>query len=241
MNANTRIAQPDRKSVTTPLILKGVIRIGFSILILGAILFITSGRLDWVMAWVLLGVLLACISVNMLVLITTNPELVEERIQGKRGSKKWDQVLASIMGGCWFVALLVAGLDHRFGWSPQIALWLQILALVILVLGDLLFLWAMAVNKFFSKLVRIQKERSHHVVTAGPYQYVRHPGYVGLILMSCAPPVILSSLWAFIPAGLAICLMLVRTALEDRTLQEELDGYKDYTKRVSYRLLPGIW
>jgi protein-S-isoprenylcysteine O-methyltransferase Ste14 len=99
----------------------------------------------------------------------------------------------------------------------------------------------MAVNKFFSKFVRIQEERGQQVITAGPYQYVRHPGYVGWMIMLAAPPVILGSLWAFIPAGLAICLVVVRAALEDGTLKAELDGYKNYAGRVRYRLLPGIW
>ena len=210
-------------------------------LVLAAILFISSGRLDWVIAWVLLSVLMACMCVNMIVLILTNPEMAQECVREKGHAKRWDEVLISLIGVFCFVGLFVAGFDRRFGWSPEIALWLQILALAILVLGDLLFLWAMRVNKFFSSFVRIQEERGHHVVTSGPYRYVRHPGHVGSIMMTCTPPLILGSLWAFIPTGLAICLMVLRTVLEDRTLREELDGYKDYAERVRYRLLPAIW
>jgi protein-S-isoprenylcysteine O-methyltransferase Ste14 len=109
------------------------------------------------------------------------------------------------------------------------------------VLGDLIFLWAMAENKFFTKMVRIQKERGHYVVTGGPYRYVRHPGYVGWYIMMIGLAVALGSLWGFIPAGILLALMLVRTALEDRTLRKELAGYEDYAQRVRYRLIPGVW
>jgi protein-S-isoprenylcysteine O-methyltransferase Ste14 len=101
--------------------------------------------------------------------------------------------------------------------------------------------WAMMVNKFFAAVVRIQKDRSHTVVKAGPYRFVRHPGYAATLLHYVAAPFMLGTLWALIPVGLIWVVIIVRTALEDRTLQEELEGYKDYTQRVRYRLLPGVW
>ena len=99
----------------------------------------------------------------------------------------------------------------------------------------------MAANAFFSMVVRIQEDRGHAVATGGPYRYVRHPGYVGMMLSLLGTPLLLGSLWALVPAGLATCLYVVRTALEDRTLQEELEGYKDYAGQVRRRLLPGVW
>ena len=140
-----------------------------------------------------------------------------------------------------FAGLLVAGLDKRFGWSPEIPLGIQIAALALVILGYLLSIWAMVVNRFFSAVVRIQTERGHTVITTGPYSYVRHPGYDGGIVCNLAGAIALSSLWALIPGALVVLLTVVRTALEDRTLQEELVGYKEYAKRVRYRLLPGIW
>jgi protein-S-isoprenylcysteine O-methyltransferase Ste14 len=104
-----------------------------------------------------------------------------------------------------------------------------------------LLTWSMAANAFFAQTVRIQEDRGHTVATGGPYRYVRHPGYVGGILFQVATPLILGSVWALIPAGLTVCLTIIRTALEDRTLLEELDGYKEYAGRVRYRLLPGVW
>jgi len=123
----------------------------------------------------------------------------------------------------------------------RISLPLQIATLVVAVLAYALVVWATAANAFFSQVVRIQKERGHTVATSGPYRYVRHPGYVGTILFELATPVMLGSWWALIPGGLSALLLVVRTALEDKTLHKGLDGYRGYAARVRYRLLPGVW
>jgi protein-S-isoprenylcysteine O-methyltransferase Ste14 len=139
------------------------------------------------------------------------------------------------------VMLIIAGLDKRFEWSPNLPLLLHITAFVITALGYSLGTWATSVNRFFSAVVRIQRDRGHTVVSSGPYRLIRHPGYAGAVVTSLATPLLLGSLWALIPAVLAVCLIIIRTALEDRTLQEELEGYHDYAERVRYRLLPGVW
>jgi protein-S-isoprenylcysteine O-methyltransferase Ste14 len=118
---------------------------------------------------------------------------------------------------------------------------LQIAAMVIAALGNALMTWALAVNPFFSKVIRIQEDRDQRVVSRGPYRFVRHPGYVGTIVFDLAVPIMLGSLWALIPGALAMLLTVVRTHLEDRTLQEELEGYEEYTRQVPRRLLPGVW
>jgi len=220
---------------------KYILQHGLFVLIQVASLVIASGRLDWVRAWVYIGVHLAGLGVNALVLIPTNPELVVERARF-RGKRDLDRVLAGVMalygpaGIC-----IVAGLDVRFGWSPGIPLALLIAALAVMVLGSLLTTWAMASNRFFYGILRIAKDRGHTVATSGPYRYVRHPGYVGIIAFDLAMPLILGSLWALIPAGLTTCIIILRTALEDRALHEELEGYREYVQRVRYRLLPGVW
>jgi len=207
-------------------------------------LFIASGRLDWVMAWVYVGVHLAGLVVNALVLIPANPELVVDRARS-RGKRDLDRVLAGVMALFGPVGIcIVAGLDERFGWSAYttgIPPALLIAALAVMVLGSLLTTWAMASNRFFYGTLRIAKDRGHTVASSGPYRYVRHPGYVGIIAFDLAMPLILGSLWAFIPAALTVCLAFVRTALEDRALRDKLDGYKDYAGQVRYRLLPGVW
>lgn len=241
MNDAPSTDEPRTAAVSAGLIWKGVLALVGSLVVVWALLCLLAGRLDWVMAWVLLAVMAVCLMINLAVLRRVNPEVIDERLHIREGIKGWDKVLNAIVGVVVFSTLIVAGLNQRYGWSPQIPLWLQLAAVVPVVLGDLFFLWGMAVNKFFSKYVRIQEERGHYVVTAGPYQYVRHPGYVGWIVMWSGMTLMLGSLWAFLPAGLTVLLVLVRTVLEDRTLREELEGYSEYAERVRYRLLPGIW
>ena len=210
----------------------------------GAILFLSAGRLDWVWGWVFLGLLAAVLISHVLILVPMNPELLAERSRGIRqeGAKSWDKWIAFFAAGMGtMVTWIVAALDRRLEWSASAPLVLHIGGLIGSVLGWALFMWAMGANAFFSEAVRIQEERGHTVVTDGPYRYVRHPGYVGAILALLATPLLLGSLWALIPAGVAAIGYVVRTALEDGMLQEELDGYQEYAARVRYRLLPGVW
>jgi protein-S-isoprenylcysteine O-methyltransferase Ste14 len=164
------------------------------------------------------------------------------RFTSAEGIKSWDKVLVLIIGIIGPLAVfLVAGLDERNAWSPEVALALQIAAIVPFILGAALATWAMLENPFFSSVVRIQKERGQSVISSGPYRFVRHPSYSGSILSWLVTPVMLGTLWAFIPAILIIVLLVIRTALEDRTLQAELNGYADYARQTRYRLLPGVW
>jgi protein-S-isoprenylcysteine O-methyltransferase Ste14 len=139
------------------------------------------------------------------------------------------------------LTLLVTGLDFRFGWSVQIPLSIQIGTVIIAALGSLLTIWAMASNRHFYGVMRINREAGHDVATGGPYELVRHPGYAGASLFQLATPLILGSLWALIPAVLTVSATVVRTALEEQTLQAELDGYKEYAQETRSRLVPGVW
>jgi protein-S-isoprenylcysteine O-methyltransferase Ste14 len=132
-------------------------------------------------------------------------------------------------------------LNKRFGWAPELPIWLQVTGLALAVVGGLIILWAMMANRFFSAVVRIQDDRGHQVATTGPYKYVRHPGYASTFLYYPGAALSLGSAWALLPAALIIVLIVIRTMLEDKTLQKELPGYKAYTEKVKYRLIPGIW
>jgi len=155
--------------------------------------------------------------------------------------KGWDKVLIAVSSPLPFVTLAVAGMDAvRFGWSNMPPALLAS-GIVLFVVGMFLFAWAMSSNKYFSTTVRIQYDRGHQTITSGPYQYVRHPGYMGSVLYTIGTPLLLGSWWALVPATLAIAAITVRTALENDTLQQELVGYAEYTKKVRYRLLPGVW
>jgi protein-S-isoprenylcysteine O-methyltransferase Ste14 len=177
-------------------------------------------------------------------ILRINPDMARERAEaGQKGDvKAWDKILVPLIAIYGpLVSWIIAGLDERLSWTPDLPDYIQIIALGTIFLGTLIGTWAMVVNRFFSSHVRIQADRGHTVISTGPYRVIRHPGYAGGILAWIATPVFFSSYWVAIPSILVITLTIIRTALEDRILQEELQGYREYTERVRFRLLPGIW
>lgn len=227
-----------------PIATRMVIRFVFTAILTLAILFIAAGTLKWWVGWAYVAVTLAVLGVSRGLMIRKNPDLAVERAQAgaQEDTKSWDRVLVpvtAIYGP--IVSWILAGLDYRFGWSPPFPLGVQLGALFVLVVGSSISTWAMVENRFFSSHVRIQTDRGHSVVDTGPYRIVRHPGYAGGVLSWVAAPFFFGSWWVAVPTLLVIAATLVRTALEDRTLQEELAGYREYTRRVRHRLVPGVW
>jgi protein-S-isoprenylcysteine O-methyltransferase Ste14 len=159
----------------------------------------------------------------------------------KKDAKAWDKVIGVLFGVFGLGLLVVAALDARFALSPPVPTALAAAGLAAFVGGFGVSTWAMASNRFFSTVVRIQADRGHTVATGGPYRFVRHPGYAGFIVGAFGTALLLGSRWALVPAALSAALVVVRTALEDRTLQRELPGYPDYAARVPYRLVPRLW
>lgn len=204
-------------------------------------LFWSSGRIDWWAAWAAIAVWLAFFTATDVLLLRFNPELMSERLNPPKGAKSWDKAIMSIFRLTTLVRYILAGLDQRFGWTGDFSLTAQIAGLMVCVLSYALLAWAMTTNVFFSQIVRIQSDRGHAVTTQGPYRYVRHPAYVGMIVFELAMSILLDSWYALIASGLCAILLILRTALEDRTLQAELTGYVDYARQVRFRLLPGIW
>ena len=206
-----------------------------------AIILLAAGRWDWLWGWVYIGLLAAALAAHPLVLVPINPALLADRSHGMRqpGARRWDVALVMLASVCLIAITIVGGLDARFGWTGNVALWVHLVGVALFILGWTLFLWAMACNPFFSEAVRIQE--GHRVAERGPYRAVRHPGYAGACLGLVAQPLLLGSWPAWIPAILAVAAYAVRTALEDRTLQAELPGYAAYAQRTRYRLLPRVW
>jgi protein-S-isoprenylcysteine O-methyltransferase Ste14 len=159
----------------------------------------------------------------------------------KKVAKKWDRTLMMAYSLFLIALLIVPGLDAvRFRWS-NVPLFFKGLGFAGLIPGLAFAFWAMKENAFASDVVRIQEDRGHTVCTTGPYRHVRHPMYLGVILIMLFFPLSLGSLYAYIPASVIIILFVLRTSLEDRALQQELSGYLEYSRKVRYRLLPGIW
>jgi protein-S-isoprenylcysteine O-methyltransferase Ste14 len=224
-------------------VIKWIVQAALGLVGYAAVIFISAGTVHWIWGWALVIVLAASLFAHPLILIPVNPELLAERQRGTRdeGVKGWDQRITMLSGALMLLSWIVAGLDYRWGWSPPLPAAAHLAGLLFVVLGYSLFLWAMASNAYFSEGVRIQTERSHTVARGGPYRYVRHPGYVGVIIVHLATPFLLGSLWALIPGLLLAGLFVLRTHLEDKTLTAELPGYKAYTQDTPYRLLPRIW
>jgi len=208
---------------------------------MGVALFWSAGRIDWWAAWAAIAVWLAFFTVTDILILRFNPDLMAERLNPPKGAKTWDRAIMSIFRLTTLVRYILAGLDQRYGWTVGFPVVAQLAGLVVCVLSYALLAWAMTSNAFFSQIVRIQSDRGHAVVTHGPYRYVRHPAYVGMILFEPAMSALLASWLAIIASGLCVILIILRTALEDRTLLAELTGYVDYASQVRYRLLPGIW
>lgn len=234
--------------MTTPLdskkkrlVIKRFIQIVIYFILMAVILFTSSGRLDWTMAWIYLGLYLVLLTGNSFLLCRKNPELIAERAGVKEGTKSWDKILITIITATSVVLLFVAGFDQRYRWSSPVGIPLLTAAVFVVVMSSLLSSWAMVSNAFFSGTVRIQSEREHRVVREGPYRIIRHPGYSALILGNLALPLVLESYWAYIPSGIGIVSMIIRTSLEDRTLQNELSGYSEYALTTKYRLIPFVW
>lgn len=242
MNDNLLTEPSNTQSEQSRLVVRWLIREVIGVLMVAAILFIAAGRLDWLMGWAMVAVYAVWVAANAIILIPRYPELLAERATRRlEGVKSWDNIILGIIGVATIAKYILAGLDMRNGWTNSISPGLQITALAVAALGYALVTWAMTTNAFFSLVVRIQEERSHQVATGGPYRFVRHPGYMGSVLFELATPILLGSWWALIPGGLIALLTILRTALEDRTLKNELDGYQEYARRVRHRLVPGVW
>ena len=202
-----------------------------------------SQRWKWWEAWVYAIISILGLVISRALAARRNPDLLAERARflQHEDAKPWDKLLSPlvVLGGG--LIPLAVGFDALFNWTTPFSLPVKILALVVVLAGYALSSYALIENRFFSGMVRIQTERGHQVVSSGPYGWIRHPGYSGMLLTYLATPIFLDSIWAFLPAIFLTIVLVIRTSLEDEVLQDELDGYRDYAKQVRYRLLPGVW
>ncbi len=203
-----------------------------------AIVLVAAGRVSYWQGWAYGLSGLAALAVNLLIL-RGRPDLIEERLSPGQGTKWWDKLYFAVTTPLYFVTVVLAAVDAgRFSWSPPLPAWAYIVSWIVYCIGQGIHFWAKGTNRWFATVVRIQSDRGQTVCDTGPYRFVRHPGYVGGVLFTVTTPLILGSLCAVIPQGLAACLLVVRTFLEDATLQKELPGYAEYAARVRHRLLP---
>jgi protein-S-isoprenylcysteine O-methyltransferase Ste14 len=210
-------------------------------IVLALLLFVPAGRLDWTGGWLFLLALIAAFCVTALYLWRVNPEIFVARSRIQEGTKGWDRVLIGFLFAALLAIFLLAAFDAgRWEWSrPPIGI--VAVGYVLMLVSIVILAGAQAVNRFFEPGVRIQTERGHRVIDTGPYAFIRHPGYLAASILVVSIALSLGSYLALAPAGIAILLIVLRTGWEDATLHQELPGYADYTRRVRYRLIPGIW
>ena len=211
---------------------------------LPALLILVGGDARWWQAWAYIAISIFFTIVSRVLIAKFHPDLIAERAQYQdhRDTKSWDRLLAPISAFLLpLVYLIVAGLDWRFGWSPSLPMGITIAAMLLIIGAYAFTTWAMVVNRFFSANVRIQHDRGHFVIEDGPYRFVRHPGYAGGLLVVLLLPLMLNTLWAYLPILFFVVVVLVRTAKEDKALVDELPGYAAYTTRTKYRIFPGVW
>ncbi|MCA9239484.1 MAG: isoprenylcysteine carboxylmethyltransferase family protein [Planctomycetales bacterium] len=206
---------------------------------LAACLFVSAGTWSWGWGWVLV----TCYSVFVLFALTrVDQELLLERASPS-GFDRGDALLASL--GFVFLyplPLVVAGLDAvRYQLTPPPDDWLRWVGCAGFAGGYAFAFWAMLANRFFTTFQRVQHDRQHYVVRSGPYAYVRHPGYAGMLLAHYGIPLLLGSAWAAAPLVVGTGFFVARVLREERTLAAGLPAYEAYRQRVRWRLLPGFW
>ncbi len=209
--------------------------------VLGVVLFVAAGDLAWWPAWAYMALLVVRTVLPLTGPLRFDEGLIEERLSRKPGVKPWDRYFVGLVAVFTMAELIVPGLDHRWGWTGPQPVWKDLLGLALMIVGTCGLLWAMRINRFFSAFVRIQEDRGHHVVSEGPYRFIRHPGYAFWSVRTMGVPLLGGSNWAFIVAGLFIAMFVFRTVLEDKVLQEELAGYNEYADRVRWKLVVGVW
>jgi protein-S-isoprenylcysteine O-methyltransferase Ste14 len=224
-----------------PSFLKVLIQLIILIGVLGLLLFLPAGRLDWLQAWAFIIFITIYFLLYIYFGIYKDPEQTRERSRIGENVKPWDKVILRIYTALLPTVFILAGLDvGRFGLS-NVPVFLQVLAWLGLVFSGAIILWTVTTNTYLSRYARIQDDRGQEVIISGPYHHVRHPMYLGIIILFLCIRPALGSLLALIPGFLIAVLFAIRTAKEDNMLQEELSGYKAYSQKVPYRLLPGIW
>ncbi len=213
------------------------------LLVIGGLLFVSAGRFDLPMVWAYLSVFLVIGLLGNFLIGRRSPGLLERRLEfATAPSDVPDRLYRVTLAIGNLSHYVIAGLDvGRYRWSGSVPTVVQIVGLIAFAFGILLGVWAASVNPFFSGEVRIQPEYGQHVISSGPYQAVRHPGYTGGALYMLASGLALGSWWSVLPMLLVVATLIRRTALEDHLLHEKLEGYSDYAARVRFRLIPGVW
>jgi protein-S-isoprenylcysteine O-methyltransferase Ste14 len=234
---------PEQREKRKPLYsVGGVMKVLVTLATLIGFMALLAGRLDWIAGWTFLGIFTVYSLVLFVWLSRIDPELARERQHDTdERNQPYERVIIPVMVMLELALLVIAALDGgRFGWST-VPVWVRAIGWSLLAVTGTMLPWVFRTNTFASGVGRIQDDRDHRVITGGPYRFVRHPMYVGVIVAFIGLPLALGSWWALIPGVLLILTFIYRTWREDQFLTASLPGYEDYAQHTRYRLLPGIW
>jgi protein-S-isoprenylcysteine O-methyltransferase Ste14 len=211
--------------------------------LLAILLFVPAGTIDWTGAWIFL-IETSVISIVLGVwLAKHDPALLRERLRSpiQKEQSTQDKIVTGLLVLVFFGWFVFMALDAvRFKWS-SVPAWLQVPGALGVLVACYIGYLTLRENTFAALVVKVQKERAQTVITTGPYRYVRHPMYAGMIFyLSCAP-LLLGSWWGLLWGCGLLGLFAIRVLIEERTLRKELQGYNEYATRVRYRLVPGVW
>ena len=219
------------------MVVSALIRVALFPPVMMLVLFWPAGTLAYWEGWIYLAVLLLPTLAVIPWMLKNAPDLLANRMdmREQNPTQKW---VVGLSGVFMVAAYIVPGFDYRWGWS-NVPWPIVIAADGLVFLSFLLVIWVFQVNRFASRVVKVTQ--SQRVIDTGPYAWMRHPMYVGVIVMYLASPIALGSYWAVLPALLIVPVLVVRILDEEATLRRELPGYVAYTERVRYRLVPGVW
>lgn len=231
---------PEHTAAELKAIRGGYVALAITIVVMGLLLFAPAGTVNWPLGWWFIAAFVVAVLIAMAVIWRLNPELFVARSRVQAGTKSWDYIFLVLVMGGFALIPPIAGFDFRLGWSAMPG-WVVALGYVLFALSFAGQTWPQAVNRHFEPGVRIQQDRGQTVIDTGPYAIVRHPGYITGALMAISMPLMLGSWWALLPAVVAVAALAVRTPLEEKALRAELPGYAEYTQRVKWRWVPGVW
>ena len=227
----------ERKNSREQLIRNIILRVLIFIILLFIIIFLPAGSFAFWQGWVYLAVILIPFVFAILYFLKRDSAFLERRMRIKEKDKTQSKIQS--FGSLYYLLVFILpGLDFRWGWS-SVPVWVVIFADGLVIIGYLIVVRVFKENSYASRIVEVSADQK--VIDTGPYALVRHPMYVGVILMYSATPLALGSWWALIPALLIIPLLVMRTLGEEKLLAGELDGYSAYMDKVKWRLIPGIW
>jgi protein-S-isoprenylcysteine O-methyltransferase Ste14 len=220
---------------------KAIISSYMGVLLYAGLVFLGAWKTVYGQGFLYLALALVGVTLSHL-LVPAGSTITLDRARKAGAGQGWDRRVLGAYFLVNIVTFLVAGMDSgRFHWSGDVPVGVTFAGVVLILVGQVLFAVAKRENVFFSSTVRIQAERDHQVCDTGPYRFVRHPGYLGMLTSLLAFPLVMNSYWAFVPAGVGAGLLVVRTVLEDRFLIQELPGFATYANRTRRKLLPGFF